>query len=150
MSEHNKMLVRRAIEEVWNKGNLTAIEEFVARDFVIHTSTPGSDVHGPEGAWRFVATMREAFPDIHLTIEDQIAEGDRVVTRWTARATHTGPFQGMPPTGRQVRMAATDVDRIVNGKVVECWSQMDDLSLMQQLGVVPTTASRLEGAGGSL
>jgi predicted ester cyclase len=94
--------------------------------------------------------MHEAFPDIHFTIEDQIAEGDRVVTRWTARATHTGPFQGMPPTGRQVRMAATDVDRIANGKVVECWSQMDDLSLMQQLGVVPTTASRLEGAGGSL
>ena len=138
MSEHNKMLVRRAIEEVWNKGNLTAIEEFVARDFVIHVSTPGSDIHGPEGARRFVAALREAFPDIHFTIEDQIAEGDRVVTRWTARATHTGTFQGMPPTGRQVRMAATDIDRIADGKVVECWSQMDDLSLMQQLGVVPT------------
>jgi steroid delta-isomerase-like uncharacterized protein len=136
MSEQNKMLVRRAIEEVWNGGNLAAIEEFVAGDFVVHGSTPGGDIHGPEGVRRFFAALREAFPDIRFTIEDQIAEGDRVVTRWTARATHTGTFQGVPPTGRPIHMTATDVERIVDGKVVECWSQMDDLGLMQQLGVV--------------
>jgi steroid delta-isomerase-like uncharacterized protein len=138
MSEHNKLLVRRAIDEVWNGGNLVAIDEFVAGDFVAHGSTLGGDIHGPEGARRFFAALRDAFPDIRFTIEDQIAEGDRVVTRWTARATHTGTFLGVPPTGRPIRITATDVDRIANGKVVECWSQMDDLGLMQQLGVVST------------
>lgn len=138
MSEQNKLLVRRAIEEVWNGGNLSAIDEFVAGDFVVHGSTPGGDIQGPEGARRFFGALHEAFPDIRFTIEDQIAEGDRVVTRWTARGTHTGTFMGVPPTGRPIRMTATDVDRIANGKVVECWSQFDDLGLMQQLGVVST------------
>lgn len=136
MSEHNKMLVRRAIDEVYNQGNLAVLDELVASDFVIHS--PSAEIHGPAGAKQYVAMLRAAFPDIHFAIEDQIAEGDRVSTRWTARGTHTGEFQGIPPTGKQVRMAAIDIDRIANGRVVECWTNSDDLGLLQQLGIVPT------------
>jgi steroid delta-isomerase-like uncharacterized protein len=137
MSEQNKNLARRAVEEVWNRGNFAVVDELAASDIVVHSSTPGKEIHGAEGIKQFYATLRAAFPDIHFTIEDQIAEGDRVVTRWTARATHTSEFQGLPPTGKQYVMAGVDIDRIANGKVVECWPVADELSLLQQLGVVP-------------
>ncbi|MGH2543748.1 MAG: ester cyclase [Ardenticatenaceae bacterium] len=136
MSEQNKALLRRAIEEVYNQGNLAAIDELVASDFVIYM--PSQEIRGREGAKQYVATLRAGFPDIHFTIEDQIAEGDRVVTRWTAHGTHTGNFQGIPPSGKQVRVTGTDVDRIADGKAVECWTNVDELGMMQQLGVVPT------------
>jgi predicted ester cyclase len=126
MSEQNGVLVDRAIAEVWNKGNYAILNELVASDVVIHSSTPGEEIHG-----------REAFPDIHFTIEDQIAQGDRVVTRWSARATHKGEFQGIPPTDKQVNLSGIDIDRLVNGKVVECWPIVDELNLLQQLGVLP-------------
>lgn len=138
MSEQNKILVRRAIEEVWNRGNFAVVDELVANDLVIHLPTPGDEIHGAEGVKQFYATLRAAFPDILFTIKDQIAEGDRVVTRWTARATHTGEYRGIPPTGKQFRVTGIDIDRIANGKVVECWPIEDDLGLLQQLGVVPT------------
>lgn len=138
MSQQNKMLIRRAVEEVWNRGNYAVLDEIVARDFVIHAATPGDEIHGPEGAERFLVMLRAAFPDIHFTIDDQFADGDRVATRWTARATHTGEFQGIPPTGKQISLTAIDIDRIADGKVVECWTNSDDLGLLQQLGVVPT------------
>jgi steroid delta-isomerase-like uncharacterized protein len=98
---------------------------------------PGEEIHGREGIKQFYATLRAAFPDIHFTIEDQIAEGDRVVTRWTARATHTGEYQGIPPTGKQFSLTGIDIDRIANGKVVECWPIADELGVLQQLGVIP-------------
>ncbi|HEY3227884.1 MAG TPA: ester cyclase [Roseiflexaceae bacterium] len=135
MSEQNKALMRRAVEEVWNRGNVDVLEELVASDFVIHA--PQAEIHGRAGAKQYLAMLREAFPDIHFTIEDQFADGDRVMTRWTARATHRGAFQGIPPTNKQVSLMGTDIDRIVNGKVVECWTSTDDLGLLQQLGVVP-------------
>jgi steroid delta-isomerase-like uncharacterized protein len=86
----------------------------------------------------YVAALRDAFPDVHITIEDQVAEGDRVVTRWTARGTHTGAFQGIPPTGKRGSMTGIDINRFADGKVVECWTNADDLGLLQQLGVIPT------------
>jgi steroid delta-isomerase-like uncharacterized protein len=135
MSEQNKTLVRRAVEEVYNQGKLDVIDEVVASDFVIHSSS--DDIHGPVGAKQYVAMLRAAFPDLHITIEDQFAEGDRVATRWTARATHTGAFQGMPPTNKQIRLTAIDIDRFADGKVVECWTNMDELGLLQQLGAIP-------------
>lgn len=135
MSEHNKMLMRRAVAEVWNQGNVDLLEELVAGDFVIHA--PHADIHGRAGARQYLAMLREAFPDIHFTIEDQFAAGDRVMTRWTARGTHKGAFQGILPTNTKVRLAGTDIDRIADGKVVECWTSTDDLGLLQQLGVVP-------------
>lgn len=97
MSDQNTMLVRRGVEEVWNRGKYAILDELVASDIVVHSSTPGDEIHGREGIKQFYTTLRAAFPDIHFTIEDQIAEGDTVVTRWTARATHNGEFQGVPP-----------------------------------------------------
>jgi steroid delta-isomerase-like uncharacterized protein len=95
MSEHNKTLMRRAVEEVWNQGSADLLDELVASDFIIHA--PQAEIHGREGAKQYLAMLREAFPDIHFTIEDQIADGDRVMTRWTARGTHKGAFQGISP-----------------------------------------------------
>lgn len=137
MSEQNKQLVRRAVEQVWNGGNLDAVDEFVASDFVIHAATPEKEVHGPEGTRQYFTMLRQAFPDLHFTIEDQVAAGDRVVTRWTATGTHNGVFQGIPPTGARAATSGIDIDRIANGKVVECWMQLDELGLLQQLGVIP-------------
>jgi steroid delta-isomerase-like uncharacterized protein len=140
MLQHNKALVRRGIEEVYNRGNLASVDEFAASDFVIHL--PSEDINGPAGAKRYVAALRAAFPDLHITIEDQIAEGDRVVTRWTARGTHAGEFQGIPPTGKRGSMTGIDIDRVADGKVVECWVNSDDLGLLQQLGVIPVPGQR--------
>ena len=95
MSEQNKTLVRRVVEEVYNQGNLAVADELAVSDLVIHLTS--QEIRGREGAKEYVAALRAAFPDLHMTIEDQIAEGDRVVTRWTARGTHTGEFQGIPP-----------------------------------------------------
>lgn len=135
MSEQNKMVARRAIEEVYNGGKLELVDELAAHDFVIHL--PSQDIHGSPGAKQYIAALREAFPDIHFTIEDQVSEGDTVVTRWTARGTHTGEFQGIPPTGKQGVISGVDIDRIADGKVVECWVSLDELGLLQQLGVIP-------------
>ncbi len=137
MSEHNKRLVRRAVAEVWNRGNVAIVNELVASDIIIHGS---SELHGPEGIKQFFAMLRQAFPDLHVTIEDQIAEGDRVATRWTARGTHTGAFQGMPPTGKPCRFTGIAIDRIANDKTVECWTNADELGLLHQLGALPTPA----------
>ena len=137
MPEQNKALVRRAVEEVWNKGNYDVVDELAASDILVHASTPDREVHGTQGVKQFYGALRSAFPDIHFTIEDQIAEGDRVVTRWTARGTHTGAFNGIPPTGKQGIVSGIDIDRIANGKVVECWPNADELGLLQQLGVIP-------------
>ncbi len=89
---------------------------------------------------QFVGSLRAAFPDLEITVDDQMSDGDKVVTRWTARGTHTGPFQGIPPTGRRGTMTGIDIDRVVGGKTIECWSSGDYLGLMQQLGVVPDPA----------
>jgi steroid delta-isomerase-like uncharacterized protein len=137
MSEQNKSLMRRAVDEVWNGRNFAILGELIANDFVIHLAAPGNEIHGPEGAKQYYGMLYRAFPDIHFTIEDQIAEGDRVVTHWTAEGTHQGEFKGIPATGKQFRITAIDIDRIVNGKVVECWTNMDELGLLQQLGIVP-------------
>ena len=134
MSERNKAQVRRVIEEIYNRGELAVVDELAASDLVIHASS--QDIRGRDGAKQYVAALRAGFPDLHLTVEDQVAEGDMVVTRWTARGTHTGAFQGIPATGSAIRVTETDIDRIIDGKTVECWAHVDELGLMQQLGVV--------------
>ena len=138
MSEQNKALVRRAIEVVWNEGNYDRIPELAASDVVIHPSSPANELHGRVGIEQLFGTLREAFPDLHFTIEDQIAEDDRVVTRWVATGTHMGVFQGIPPSGKRITLAGIDIDRIADGKVVECWTNVDELGLLQQLGAIPT------------
>jgi steroid delta-isomerase-like uncharacterized protein len=135
MSEQNKSLVRRAFEEVYNLGKLEVVDELVANDIVIHAAA--AEFRGPADLKQYVAALRGAFPDLHLTIDQQIAEGDTVVTRWTARGTHLGAFQGIPPTGKQGSMTGIDIDRFAGGKTVECWTNADELGLLQQLGVLP-------------
>jgi steroid delta-isomerase-like uncharacterized protein len=136
MSEQNKQLMRRGIEQVWNRGDFTVIDELIAGDFVAHLSSPATELHGPEGVRQYFSMLHEGFPDIAFTIEDQIAEGDRAVTRWTAQGTHAGAFQGISPTGKQVRLTGITINRFANDKVVEGWSSIDGLGLMQQLGVI--------------
>lgn len=136
MSEQNKMLIRRAIEEVWNQGNFAVVDELVADDYLGHSSIPAEETHGREGYKQFYTTLRQAFPDLWFTIEDQISEGDRVVSRWTAHGTHKGELQGLPPTGKQAAITGITIERVANGKVVECWTNADDLGLMRQLGVI--------------
>jgi steroid delta-isomerase-like uncharacterized protein len=133
MLERNKAHIRRVIEEVYNNGRLDVVDEVAAIDLVIHGS---NDIHGREAAKQYVAAFRTGFPDLQFTIEDQIAEGEVVVTRWTVRGTHTGQFQGIPATGRAIRLSGTDIDRIIGGKVVECWTHVDELGLMRQLGAL--------------
>jgi steroid delta-isomerase-like uncharacterized protein len=139
MSEQNKMLIRRAIEEVWNQGNFAVVDELVADDYLGHSSIPAEETHGREGYKQFYTALRQAFPDLWFTIEDQISEGDRVVSRWTAHGTHKGELQGLPPTGKQAAITGITIERVANGKVVECWTNADDLGLMRQLGVIPIT-----------
>jgi steroid delta-isomerase-like uncharacterized protein len=114
---------------------LDAADEMVASDMVIHE--PSHDIHGRDGAKQFVVMLRAGFPDIHFTIENQIAEEDRVVTRFTARGTHTGEFRGLPATGKQIRVTGTETDRIADGMCVERWTNIDQLGMMQQLGIIP-------------
>lgn len=135
MSAQNKMIARRAIEEVYTAGDLDLIDELVTEDIVAHS--PGQVFHGIEELRQFVRSLREAFPDLRMVVEDQVAEGDRVVTRWSARGTHRGPFFGIPPTGREATLTGVEIDGFVNGKVAECWTNADYLGLMQQLGAIP-------------
>jgi len=137
MSEQNKTIERRLIEEVWNRGNFAVVDEMIANDYLGHSSDPDTETHGPAGYKQFYARLRDAFPDFQVTVEDQIAEGDKVVTRWRASGTHRGEFQGIPPTGRQAVITGITIDRIANGKVVEGWTNTDDLGMMRLLGVVP-------------
>ena len=134
MSEQNKAQVRRVVDEIYNRGNLGLADELAASDLLIHTVS--GEIRGREAAKQYVAALRAGFPDLHFTVEDQVAEGDMVATRWTARGTHTGVFQGIPPTGRQIRVAGYYIDRIVDGLTAECWTQVDELGMLRQLGVV--------------
>ena len=136
MEERNKNLIRQAAEEIYNKGNYAQIDEIVSSDFVIHSLNPMKEIHGRDGARNFAISLRTAFPDIKFTIKDQFAEGDKVVTHFIAEGTHQGSFEGIPPTGKSLKVSAIDIDYIKNGKVSECWSNLDELSLLQQLGVL--------------
>lgn len=136
MSEKNKAFARRWFEEVWNKGNLDVIGEFFGDNYVNHTA--GSpDARGVEPWRETVSTARAAFPDLRFTIDDQIAEGDKLMNRWTFRGTHQGEYMGVPPTGKQITVTGISINRFAGGKYVESWSVMDTLGMMQQLGALP-------------
>ena len=138
--EENKAVVRRYIEELWGQGNMALADELVSRDLVDHNPMPGQSPDY-DGHHQVVQMFRAAFPDVQMTLEDLIAEGDRVVDRWTMRATHTGNFAGMPATGKQFTIGGIDISRLENGKIVEVWHQEDIISLMQQLGAIPAPAA---------
>jgi steroid delta-isomerase-like uncharacterized protein len=136
--ETNKTVSRRLFDEVWNKGNLTVLDEIIVKDHV--NSGPGTIPglpNGPEGSKQFVTAYRKAFPDVRFKIDDQIAEGDKVVTRWTAEGTHKGELAGLPATGKSSTVTGITVNRLANGKIVESWGIFDEYGMMQQLGAIP-------------
>ena len=133
MSEENKALAQRSWEVV---DNPDLLEEVYATDLVWHE--PDQDIQGLEEAKQFLGMYKTAFSDLHATVEDMIAEGDKVVTRWTIRGTHQGEIAEFgPPTGRQVEISGITIHRIAGGKIVEEWERYDNLSVMQQLGLIP-------------
>lgn len=134
-TEQHKALVRR-FTEVVNTGDVDALDEVVVRDLVDHAAFPGQP-SGLEGYKQSLALGRRAFPDGRITIEDMIAEGDKVVTRYTSRGTHRGEFLGMLPTGKVVAFTGVVIHRIAGGKIAEEWGNWDQLGLMQQLGAAP-------------
>jgi steroid delta-isomerase-like uncharacterized protein len=138
-SETNKTLSRRFFEEVFSKGKLAVADEIIVKDQV--NSGPGNPpglLPGLEGTKQLVTMYRNAFPDVHFTIDEQLAEGDKVMTRWTAHGTHQGELAGIPATGKSSTVTGVAVDRIVNGKIAESWGIFDEFGMMQQLGVIPT------------
>ena len=134
--ELNKSISRRLIMEAFDAGRLEVVDELVAPSFVSHDPA-GGDFTGPEGTKDFVTTYRQAFPDLRVTIEEQVAERDLVATRWAARGTHRGDLMGLPATGKEVTITGLTLDRIENGKLAESWNNWDALGLMQQLGAIP-------------
>ena len=136
MSETNKTVVRRLFEEVWNKGNLLVTDELFAPNYVHHDSSTPDVGRGPESEKKRATLYRTAFPDLRLTIEDIIAEGETVMARWSCRGTHKGDLSGIAPTGKQFTISGISIARIANGKMAEGWVNWDALGLMQQLGVV--------------
>jgi len=135
-TEANKTSVRRFYDEVFNKKNRAAIDEFIDPNQVDHAAPPGTP-GGLAGAKQTIGMYLTAFPDLHFTVEDMIAEGDKLVARLTVRGTQQGAFMGIPPTGKHVTVSAIDISRMAGGKSVEHWIEMDTLGMMQQLGVIP-------------
>jgi steroid delta-isomerase-like uncharacterized protein len=135
-AEENKAIFRRYVEELGNEGNFDLADE-IFDQYRAHQSDGTTLERGPEDVKRFMGEFRSAFPDFHSTIEDMVAEGDKVVTRWRARGTHQGEFRGIAPTGKEIEMTGIGIFRFsTEGKVVESWDAMDQLGMMQQLGVV--------------
>jgi len=132
------------MEEVFDRGNISLIDELFAPDFVEHEELPPGIPGGSEGVKQLSTMFRSAFPDFKATIDDMIAEGDKVVVRGTWSGTHEGEFMGIPPTGKRVSFGVIDIVRIEGGKFVEHWGQMDNMGLMQQLGLIPAPG---EGEG---
>jgi len=137
MSEQNKAIVRRVFEELWNQGNLSVADQLFTPNYTDHDSSSPDFGHGPESERKRVALYRTAFPDLRLTIEDLIAEGDTVMARWSCHGTHKGDLNGIAPTGKQFTISGVTIARFVNGKLSEGYVNWDALGLMQQLGAVP-------------
>jgi len=137
MSEENKALARRWFEEVFNAQNFDVADEITAQDTVNHDPTLTDLPSGPEGDRHVVNLYHGAFPDAQITVEEQIAEGDRVVTRWSGRGTHQGELLGVPPSGNRVELSGMTVNRFSGGKIAETWTNYDALGMMQQIGAIP-------------
>jgi steroid delta-isomerase-like uncharacterized protein len=143
MSEANKAVVRRDIEEILNQGNLALIDELFSADSVFHGPNY-PELRGREARRQFFASLREAFPDIHFTVDELIAEGDKVVLRWSVTGTHRGEFWGATPTGKKISFSGTTTFRIAGGMIADEFVQADFLGFMQQIGVVPALGQSAE------
>jgi steroid delta-isomerase-like uncharacterized protein len=135
--EENKAIFRRYVDEVSNEGNLDLADEIFDR-YIAHQSDGSTQERGPEDVKRFIGEFRQALPDFRSIIEYQVAEGDMVVTRWSASGTHRGAFRGIPPSGNRIAVTGIGVFRFSEeGKVVESWDNMDQLGMLQQMGGIP-------------
>lgn len=134
--EENKEVIRRLMDEVWNHGNSAVVDELVAADWMSHSNLPGMPADRG-GGFGFIELYRTAFPDLHMTIDHLIGEGDLVAMYYTATGTHRGPLLRIPPTGKMVTVRGAGFYRLRDGQMVEQWGVNDIMSLMQQLGVVP-------------
>jgi steroid delta-isomerase-like uncharacterized protein len=140
-TEANKAIVVQLYEEIFNKGDLDLADKLVASNAVNHDPQQPPDVpSGPQGLKATVTMLRSAFPDDHHTIEDLVAEGDKVVVRTTLTGTHQGSFLGLAPTGKHITNTSIHIFRIASGKIVEVWANRDDLGVLQQLGAIPAPA----------
>jgi predicted ester cyclase len=135
--EQNKAIARRHFEELWTKGDLAVADEIYSIQAVGHYGANPPHTGYPEFEKEVVRQDRVAFPDGVATVQAQIAEGDRVVTRWRFEATHTGPLYDNPPSGRALSVSGVHIHRIVDGQIVEIWAHPDTLTFMTQLGLVP-------------
>jgi predicted ester cyclase len=137
--EQNKAIVRRLLEEPW-KGDLRVVDELIDRKYVGYDPALPEPLLGPDGFKENIATYRAAYSDARITVDEQIAEGDKVATRWTGRGRHDGDLMGVTPTGKQVKVSGLTLSRLANGKVIEEYTNWDTFGMMQQLGVVPELA----------
>ena len=134
-TEDNKSIVRRFFGEGPSKGDLIAADELLASDFSLHVPLPSAP--GIQGMNDVITACRAAFEHLNVTIEDMVAEGDKVAARFTARGIHKGAFMGLPPTGKPITMSGIEIFRIENGKIAELWGEANLIGLMQQLGILP-------------
>src|SRR5689334_20187088 len=135
MSEQNKAVIRRWFEEVWNQGREASIDELFPAEAVAHgLGESEADVHGPGEFKTFVANIRGAIPNTHISIDDILSDGDRVAVRVTLQGTHTGYGLGVSPTGSQVRIQGIVIVRVVDGHIREGWNSYDQLGLLRQVG----------------
>lgn len=134
----NRAIIKRFVEEVWNRGRLDLVEEFFDEDVIDHYRPGSPGLRGRKQSQDVMGMVRAALPDIHVSLDDVIAEGDRVVTRWNWTATHEGELLGVSATGKPITNSGTTIYRFANARIAEVWNFFDELGLMQQMGVVPT------------
>jgi steroid delta-isomerase-like uncharacterized protein len=134
MSDTNTAICRRVIDDIVNRGNLALVDDLIASSYVYH-GPGGLELRGPDGFKQLVTMYRTAFPDLQMTIDDAIAEGDKVVLRWTGRGTHRGELAGIAPTGRATTVTGIAISRLANGKIVEDFEAFDEVGMLRQLGV---------------
>lgn len=133
----NAQFIHRWFDEVWNKGRMEAIDELCRPDAIGHGQVQHEVDVGLAEFKQFARDLRTAFPDIRITIHETLAQGDKVVARWSAKMTHSGTFLGFAPTGRKAEVTGTSIQRIVDGKIAEGWDNWDQLGLLVQIGAVP-------------
>ncbi|MBN1163191.1 MAG: ester cyclase [Candidatus Krumholzibacteriota bacterium] len=137
MSTGAKELVKRYVEEFWNKGDLEGLKNLTTEDFNYHLGLqPPRD---REEMAEFIKVTHHTFPDWRVEITDMIAEGDRVVIKWRGKGTHRESFHGIPATGREIKMGGINIYRLEGGRIAEEWEQTDTVSMLQQMGVLPAT-----------
>src|SRR5215216_4070940 len=146
--EENKAIMRQYFEGAWEQGNIELLDELLAADYVNHNPATPEMPTGPEGVKGVVSMFRSGMPDLKVVIEDMVAEGDEVVTRYALEGTHRGELFGAAPTGKRLSIKSITVERVSDGKIVELWRVTDELDMMRQLGVFEAPGDQPSKHGG--